>query len=267
MTTTPHQATEPSRDEETAEWTPETSGAESSDGPNVGKFERIASGVLGGAIALQGLRRRGLRGLLMAVGGGYLMYRGASGQCGLYSRAGIDRSGSTDSARPEVSHTAPEVQRSITVGRPAEELHEYWRDAEQLNQLLGEFATIEERSEGRLHWTVNGPLDRTMEWETEFVEDREGEVLRWETVEGTRLPSEWTVRYQDAPGEQGTEVSLRVRFDPPGGAVGSALIERLGIAPKTIVAETLRRFRSLAETGEVPTLERNPSARGSGDLV
>lgn len=267
MTTAPNQTTEEPASDPAESWTPETERTETEDGPNVGSVERIASGVLGGAIALQGLRRRGIRGLLMAVGGGYLVYRGASGQCGLYQRLGIDRSGSSDGAAPDVSAAAPEVQRSVTVGRPAEELHEYWRDPEHLNELVGEFATIEDVGNGRLHWTVAGPLDRTMEWETEFVEDSEGEVLRWETVEGTRLPSEWTVRYADAPGEQGTEVSLRVRFDPPGGSVGAALIERLGIAPKTIVEATLRRFRSLAETGEVPTLEGNPSARGAGDVV
>ena len=203
----------------------------------------------------------------MAVGGGYLIYRGASGQCGLYNRLGIDRSGSSGGARPDVSDSAPEVKRSVTVDRPPEELHDYWRDPEHLNELVGDFATIEEREPNRLHWTVNGPLGRVMEWETEIVEDSAGEVLRWETVEGTRLPSEWTVRYQDASGDKGTIVSLEVRFDPPGGSVGAVLIERLGIAPKTIVDETFRRFRSLAETGEVPTLEHDPSARGSGDVV
>jgi hypothetical protein len=30
---------------------------------------------------------------------------------------------------------------------------------------------------------------------------------------------------------------------------------------------SLRRIKSLLETGEVPTLTKNPSARGAGDLV
>jgi hypothetical protein len=39
------------------------------------------------------------------------------------------------------------------------------------------------------------------------------------------------------------------------------------VVPKMAVGNALRRFKSLVETGEIPTLDRNPSARGSGDAV
>jgi hypothetical protein len=44
-------------------------------------------------------------------------------------------------------------------------------------------------------------------------------------------------------------------------------MKRLGFVPRTITGEALDRFKSLAETGEIPTLERNSSARGSGDRL
>jgi uncharacterized membrane protein len=56
-------------------------------------------------------------------------------------------------------------------------------------------------------------------------------------------------------------VKLRFRFDPPGGVLGDAAIKRFGVVPGTLTSKALRRFKSLAETGEIPTTERNPSAR------
>jgi hypothetical protein len=42
------------------------------------------------------------------------------------------------------------------------------------------------------------------------------------------------------------------------------LAKLLGPAPKLLLQKALRRFKSLAETGEIPTLQRNPAARDGG---
>jgi hypothetical protein len=44
-------------------------------------------------------------------------------------------------------------------------------------------------------------------------------------------------------------------------------MEPLGTVPATLAEKALDRFKSLAETGEVLTVERNSSARGSGDRI
>jgi hypothetical protein len=44
-------------------------------------------------------------------------------------------------------------------------------------------------------------------------------------------------------------------------------MRRLGVVPDALASKALHRFKSLVETGEVPTLEANPSARGKGDLL
>lgn len=57
-------------------------------------------------------------------------------------------------------------------------------------------------------------------------------------------------------------VTLRLRFEPPGGAFGEWLLELLGTIPLRMVAEgVLRRFKNLVETGEIPTTVRQPAAR------
>ena len=48
---------------------------------NVNQKERMASAVAGGALAVIGIARGGWCGLLMALTGGGLVYRGATGHC------------------------------------------------------------------------------------------------------------------------------------------------------------------------------------------
>lgn len=235
----------------------------------IGRGERATSLVLGGALVTAGLSRRSLIGVATAATGGWLLYRGVSGN-GRSART-LASTVTTGRGRDEAGAPpdATVVERSITIGKPAEELHELWHDPEHLTRLVGPVAEVETASGGvdRHQWTVRGPLERNVTWETRLVEDQPGEVLRWESLEDAAVPMEGTVRFRPAPGDRGTEVTLLLHLDPPGGALGNRVLNRLDIVPETLVGEALRRSKRLAETGEIPTLEHNPSARGSGDLL
>ncbi|QLG60766.1 SRPBCC family protein [Halorarum salinum] len=255
-----------------------------------GTWERAATAALGGTLLARGLRRRSFGGAAAALGGGWLLYRAITGRgrsartfvpAPTWSSSGSDRTGSGP------SDGATTVERAVTVRGDADELAGVWRDPERLALVAGHVLEVtagdgdgdgvaedgnveggaDQSDEGRLRWTVRGPLGRVLSWETRVVEERPGELLRWESVAGAAVPSEGEVRFDPAPGDRGTEVTLRVRFDPPGGRLGDAAMGRFGVVPDALVGGALRRFRSLVETGEVPTLEGNPSARGRGDLL
>lgn len=199
---------------------------------------------------LSGRRRSTLLGGGSALVGGWLLYRNRK--------------------RRNAAGAAPDtvtVEDVITIGKPADELHRLWRDPQTHSRIMGDFAEVTSIGEDRQHWEVDVPLGRSVAWDAEVVEDRPGELLRWESLDGADLPNEGSVRFHPAPSDRGTKVSLQFRFDPPGGALGTTAVERLDIVPSTLATRALRRFKSLAETGEIPTLEKNPSARGTGDLV
>lgn len=284
----------------------------SASGTAAGRWERLATATLGGALVQSGLRRRSLGGTAMALAGGWLVYRGVRGR----SLTGMVGSRTPGEERREYEYDLESesatldpsvVQRSITVEKPADELTEFWHDPEHLSRIFGptmEVTVVDERDaeagggsgdrdedgaegevedgdedsdesesegrgdgENRYRWTADGPLGRQLSWETELVEKRPGERLRWETLEDAAVPHMGTVRFRPAPGDRGTEVTFGIHVDPPGGAVGDAIMNRTSLVPKTLVGTALRRFKSLAETGEIPTLEQNPSARGKGDLL
>lgn len=228
---------------------------EEGESPESNRRTRLAATAVGGTLAALGLRRRSLTGAAMALGGGWLAYRGM--------RAGASAPGS-EAVEPS---EAVEVEDSITVGASADELYEVWRDPEQFARVMGHFAEVSPSDGDRQRWVVRGPLPRSVSWETRIAEDRPGELVRWESVAGAPLPNEGSVRFEPAPADRGTEVTLRVRFDPPGGSLGSAAMSLLGVVPETLASQALGRLKSLVEAGEIPTLEANPSGRGKGDLV
>lgn len=202
---------------------------------------------LGGAAIVAGLggRRRGAAALaLTAVAG--------AGALGALRRAqsGHARAGG-----------APEVERSITIGKSADELRQYWRDPRTLPQVMSGFATVRASGDARMHWKVEGPLGRACEWDTETVDWPDGAV-GWRALSDGTVANEGWLRLHPAPAGRGTVATLRLRFEPPAGALGEWVLELLGTTPLRVVADgALRRFKNLVETGEIPTTARQPAAR------
>lgn len=156
------------------------------------------------------------------------------------------------------------VESFITINRSPVELYRLWREPRTLPQVMGYFAEINTIGENSARWSVRAPLGQSIEWDARIVEDRPDEFVRWESVEGASVPNEGSVQFRPAPGDRGTEVRLSFRFDPPGGVLGSAAASLLSVVPDALAAKALRRFKALAETGEIPTTENQPAARDGG---
>lgn len=233
---------------------------------NIHEMERLVSILLGGALLTQGITRRPLVGLPLATVGGVLLYRGISGHSFLYQGFGMNTAERSKRSRARTGTGALELEHSITVKKPARDLQRYWREPQQLARIMEDFAEVTPVSEHRAHWRVRGPLGRTLKWDTQVVEDRPGELLRWESLEGAGLQSRGEVHFRPAPQDWGTETTLYLRVEPPGpgGLIAKTLAKRQGILVHLPMEKALRRFKSLAETGEIPTPEPNPASRSRG---
>lgn len=223
---------------------------------NVHPVERIASTVLGGALLLRKLPQRAPISRALGL---VLLYRGISGHSYLYRALGV-RTTRGGAQIGEEEAGIPEVTRAITIGKSADDLYRYLRDPECIAQVMGDYIEVTQISNDRAHWRLHSPALR-MEWDTQVIEDRPGELLRWESLEGAKVPSEGEIRFRPAPGNRGTETVLRLRFRPPGGVLGNIAAKRLRALPSMFADNALRRFKSFAETGEVPTAKNTPPVR------
>jgi uncharacterized membrane protein len=152
------------------------------------------------------------------------------------------------------------VVRSITIRRPPEEVYAFWRDFQNLPRFMDHLESVHLTGEGRSHWRARAPAGLSVEWDAETLVDRPNELIAWRSLPGSSVPNSGQVRFMEAPGHRGTEVQVELRYDPPGNKVGAALAKLFGEEPGQQVADDLRRFKQVLETGEViysdATLER-----------
>ncbi|MEO8432958.1 MAG: SRPBCC family protein [Acidobacteriota bacterium] len=221
---------------------------------NLGPAERWLSAVAGGGLVLFGLtRRRRIPGVALAMTGAGLAWRGITGHCDVYGLLGVDRA-------PD---RAVRVEESVTVHRPAAELYRFWRNLENLPRVFEHLISVGETDAKHSHWVATAPADVPVEWDAQIVADREGEVIAWRTSEDSEISHRGSVRFDPATGGRGTLVTVSLEYAPPAGRAGVAIAKLLGEDPKAQIHEDLRRFKQVAEAGEVPTTDGQPSGRES----
>lgn len=146
------------------------------------------------------------------------------------------------------------VRAAVTVNCGPDEAYDFWHDFRNFPRFMQHVQAVELLDDGRSHWIANEPGGISLEWTAEITEDSPSEVIAWRSVEGAELPNRGSVRFAPAPGDRGTEVSVEMEYDPPGGAVGSiaAKIAALfGQSPSEQIQRDLARFKQVIETGEV----------------
>jgi uncharacterized membrane protein len=228
------------------------------EGVNVSDLERWLSGAGGGLALLGGLNRGSL---LMTGLGGALLYRAFSGHCPMYGVLGVN---TAENHNPVASIAAGEgvkVVRAMTINRPADELYRLWRNFEGLPRFMAHLESVKVEGK-RSHWKAHGPAGTSVEWDAEIINDEPGRLIAWRSLEGSEVSTAGSVVFRPAPGDRGTEVVVTLKYDPPGGKLGSWLAWLFGEEPSLQVRDDLRRFKQLVETGEVPTTEGQPSCRG-----
>lgn len=155
------------------------------------------------------------------------------------------------------------LRRWITVGLPATDLFALWLDPDTLPRIMSHFASVTPINKSDAHWQIQGPLGKHYRWETRIVEAQPGEIIAWRSLDGADIPNEGELRMRPAPSDWGTELALTLLFTPPGGALGKKVTTLFDLLPKEVASKALHRFKSLAETGEIPTLQGQPAGRHS----
>ncbi len=229
---------------------------------NVGTVERRASIAAGIAMLSYLIRKRPniLIGLPMGLEAGYMLYRGATGHCTIYQIMDINRA--------DDGHAGITVERAVTVGKPRQELYRIWRNFENLPRFMTHLQKVsvdELGGDKRSHWVAKAPLGRQVEWDSEITEERENEYLAWRSLPGSVVESMGTVEFADAPQGRGTIVKVTMQYHPIGGSMAAAFAKLFGEEPDVQVREDLRHFKQMMETGEIPSVEGQPSGREQTD--
>ena len=146
------------------------------------------------------------------------------------------------------------VVRAVTIRKPAAELYRFWRNLTNLTQIIHHEVTISTTSNEDSHWAVSAPGGQ-VEWDAIIVNDEPDRLIAWRSKAGGNVDNAGSVRFEAAPGDEGTEVTVALEYDPPAGKLGAAVAKLTRDSASSQVYDALRRFKALMEAGEIPTIE------------
>jgi uncharacterized membrane protein len=234
---------------------------------NVSWPERMISSTIGALLFTNGvgnLFSNPLSGLVKTALGGYLVYRGASGNCALYSMLGNQGS--------QAQHSGSvNVRTTMVVNKPKEEVYKYWRKLGNLPLFMKHLKAVEEYDNTRSHWEALLPGNLgVIKWEAEIVEEEENRKIAWRSVEGSMLENAGKVVFEEALGGQGTKLDIIISYRPPAGDIGRGVANLLNARVERYIREDVANFKDHIQaqlsdsTGSLGTsVGHQPSTSGS----
>ncbi len=230
---------------------------------NIAQPERWISAIGGGLLAAVAVRKRSPASVALVLAGGDLIRRAVTGHSYLYEAMGIrtapkGQGAETTSVPYELG---VRVDKAITIGRPRNEVYQFWRDLSNLARFMDNVESVRDLGDGRSHWIVKGPAGRKLEWDAAIHNQVDNEMIAWRSLPGADVDNAGAVWFKDAPGGRGTEVKVELQYNPPAGIVGAALATLWGKEPGMQVEQDLRRLRQILEAGEILVTDGQPSGR------
>jgi uncharacterized membrane protein len=148
--------------------------------------------------------------------------------------------------------------RTVTINRPRQEIYDFWRHFPNLPRFMENVDSVAEEGD-ETRWTIRAPAGQTVTVNTRIVDDRPGESISWQSVEGSAIKTEGKVILRDAPGERGTIVTAIIAYVPPAGEMGEMIAKLFGREPALQTRHELKRLKMLLETGEIATARNQPA--------
>ena len=226
--------------------------------PNVGTGERLGSLAAGAGLALFGLSRKSLGGLALSLTGAALVNRGWTGYCRVYEQLGLNSAVPRHAERGVRAGHGRKVTHTVQINRDPQELYEYWRQLENLPQIFRHLKAVHAVDNRRSHWTAYAPAGKELSWNAEIITDTPGEIIAWESTEGSEVDTAGSVRFHATEHGAGTELRISLKYDPPGGHIVDRIAHLLGQGMSDLLEEDLKIFKQKMETGEITTNSLSP---------
>ncbi len=205
---------------------------------NLSQRKRAVSAIAG-SMLLYFMTKRHKTDALVALAGGYLLYRGISGHCPL--SAWKDQ------------HLAPtgrniNVRTHVLINRPREEVYAFWRKLENLNLFMQHVESIREIDDKTSSWKIKVPgLPGSLEWQAEIVKEEEGREISWQSQPGSSIENAGKINFFDTPGQGTTRIDALISYRAPFGKIGEGISRLFTPLFKRKIEEDIRSFKYYME--------------------
>lgn len=149
------------------------------------------------------------------------------------------------------------VEERVVIQRPVHEIYRFWRHLPNLPRFMRHLQSVTARADGRRsHWVARAPLGTRVEWDAEIINEVEDRVIGWRSLEGADVVSAGSVNFMPTADGAGTEVRVKLQYDPPAGKLGAAVARWIGEEPSVQIAEDLRSLKRMLEAAPGLLAER-----------
>ena len=148
------------------------------------------------------------------------------------------------------------LEQSITINRAPDEIYSFWRQLENLSRFMQHIKSVTQMGDNISHWVVETSHGAKFEWDARIIEDKPGEMLSWQSLDGADIDNAGSVWFTPAPDGQGTVVKVAMKYSPPGGKLAALMAKVFGDSAEKQMMEDLVRLKNLLETpGHAPVTQ------------
>jgi uncharacterized membrane protein len=222
---------------------------------NLSSAERTVSIAAGAKLALSGFKglfKSPFSSIIKLGAGGYLLNRGITGHCELYSRMG----------RNTTEPVNVNIRSSYLIDKPRQEVYDFWRKLDNLPLFMKHLESVELIDDKRSHWVLKLPTGvAKVSWDAEIVSDEPGYSIGWSSLPDSLIDNAGKVRFQDSSDGNGTLVDVVISYRPPAGGFGGGIAHILNPVFKNMVDNDVRNFKQYMDIdGGEPTASEEPVA-------
>jgi len=204
------------------------------------RYISIAAGVKLSFSGLRNIFKSPFSSILKLGAGGYLVNRGITGHCELYSQAG----------KMSMSPVNVNIRTSFSVDRPRMEVYNFWRKLDNLPLFMKHLEDVQVIDEKRSHWVLKLPTGvANVSWDAEIVHDDPGYMIGWSSLPDSIIDNAGKVRFRDTF-DGGTLVDVIISYQPPAGGLGASLAHVLNPVFKKLVDDDVNNFKQYMDIAE-----------------
>jgi uncharacterized membrane protein len=204
---------------------------------NVGRTERLASIVGGSLLLLDSIFNKSFRGY-KAAAGGYLLFRGISGNCLAYKLAG---------KQEWRQFTNVNIRTRMLIHRSPRAVYNLWRNFENLPQFMKHLVSVKEVYENIYEWKADIPgKTLPLQWKACLIMDIPGEVISWKSLPDALIENAGKIEFRQID-EHTTDLHVMITYKPPMGLLGGVAADFFHEKLYKLVKEDIGNFKEFAE--------------------
>ncbi len=210
---------------------------------NVPLPERVLSIISGGLLLMGALRPGKKFGWLSALGAGYMLFRGYTGHCFLYSA--LDR--------PKLDNPVKNlnIRVNMVIDKPREEVYAYWRNFENLPSFMTHLGKVVCTDELNSRWKVKVPGNLTsIEWNARIVKEEPGALIAWHSLADSTIQNAGKVEFSDA-GKNMTEMKVVISYIAPLGMAGNVVMQLFNSRVEKLIKSDILNFKRHFEASKM----------------